>query len=408
MEICGVVQQRQSITLRIFDNVRRDGANVLVVVHSGDKQRKIVPKNLTAMYAYDFTITDTHVGAQVVEVIVDGQPISQSPIRVMVVEADCDSLYGEGSHLAPNEEGICVCAENTYDIAGTCFTSVGFFLIIVSIIFAVVGIMLFFYLGYKKKQSDSVWQINVEELHFNEPPEVIGSGTFGVVILGEYRGTKVAVKRVLPPANLIMSRRSSLTSAQSDDDDVNAEISAADDSNSLQAKVSTTSKDITIKRNVKFGHGSRSADVEAQRNANRSGSIKLGGLKSGSNRDWERLVTMNHSRVDVFKLLDAATTSVHGSGDPLAESISKRTHLLSLLPMWLRCDSHARRVKEFVVEMRMLSRLRHPCITTVMGAVVSTIVDPMLGTVPSAVPRLVVCLYRRLSHLFSFVEIFVQ
>jgi len=46
--------------------------------------------------------------------------------------------------------------------------------------------------------------------------------------------------------------------------------------------------------------------------------------------------------------------------------------------MWLRFDEHSRRVSEFVVEMRMLSRLRHPCITTVMGAVISNHVDPML------------------------------
>jgi predicted Ser/Thr protein kinase len=55
-------------------------------------------------------------------------------------------------------------------------------------------------LQYKKKQSDSVWHVSVDELHFNEPPEVIGQGGFGVVVLGQYRGTKVAVKRVLPPA----------------------------------------------------------------------------------------------------------------------------------------------------------------------------------------------------------------
>ena len=39
----------------------------------------------------------------------------------------------------------------------------------------------------------------LDELHFNEPPDVIGQGGFGVVILGEYRGTEVAVKRVIPP-----------------------------------------------------------------------------------------------------------------------------------------------------------------------------------------------------------------
>jgi hypothetical protein len=98
-------------------------------------------------------------------------------------------------------------------------------LIIFAICFLVVGIAVFFYLGYKKKQNDSIWHVQAEELTFNQPPEIIGqgkekeysndpgslqsahiltchpstSGAFGVVILGQYRGTKVAVKRVLPP-----------------------------------------------------------------------------------------------------------------------------------------------------------------------------------------------------------------
>jgi len=40
-------------------------------------------------------------------------------------------------------------------------------------------------------------QINVDELHFDGPVEVIGQGSLGVVLLAEYRGTKVAVKRAV-------------------------------------------------------------------------------------------------------------------------------------------------------------------------------------------------------------------
>ena len=48
--------------------------------------------------------------------------------------------------------------------------------------------------------SCTSFHVTPRELHFAEPPEIIGQGGFGVVVLGQYRGTKVAVKRVLPPS----------------------------------------------------------------------------------------------------------------------------------------------------------------------------------------------------------------
>lgn len=38
-----------------------------------------------------------------------------------------------------------------------------------------------------------------DELKFDDPPSILGRGTFGLVLLAEYRGTQVAVKRVIPP-----------------------------------------------------------------------------------------------------------------------------------------------------------------------------------------------------------------
>ena len=67
-----------------------------------------------------------------------------------------------------------------------------------AVIFALflVVIMLYFY-TLNRKRNDSVWLVKKEELHLGDPPEILGRGTFGLVLLAEYRGTQVAVKRAI-------------------------------------------------------------------------------------------------------------------------------------------------------------------------------------------------------------------
>jgi len=48
--------------------------------------------------------------------------------------------------------------------------------------------------------------VDVAELVFAQPVEVIGRGTFGFVIKADFRGTTVAVKRVLPPRGATVAR----------------------------------------------------------------------------------------------------------------------------------------------------------------------------------------------------------
>jgi len=59
----------------------------------------------------------------------------------------------------------------------------------------------------RRKQNEISWEINPVELQFDDPPVVIGRGTFGLVLLAEYRGTTVAVKRVLPPRSVAHEKR---------------------------------------------------------------------------------------------------------------------------------------------------------------------------------------------------------
>lgn len=53
----------------------------------------------------------------------------------------------------------------------------------------------------KLKDNDNVWVVKKDELEFDQPAEILGQGTFGLVLLAQYRGTSVAVKRVIPPCN---------------------------------------------------------------------------------------------------------------------------------------------------------------------------------------------------------------
>lgn len=58
----------------------------------------------------------------------------------------------------------------------------------------------------KRKQADSVWLVKRSELLFSDPPEVAGRGTFGLVLLAEYRGTVVAVKRYVCLSSMMVRR----------------------------------------------------------------------------------------------------------------------------------------------------------------------------------------------------------
>jgi ADP-ribosylglycohydrolase len=126
-----------------------------------------------------------------------------------------------------------------------------------------------------------------------------------------------------------------------------------------------------LKKNVKFGDTTTSGDIEPQ-------SFDKRGSMSGSNKSWECLMMAHYSDNNILKILESATASDHGSGSLLGSASKSQGILLRWMPMGLRFDEQSRRVNKFVVEMSMLSRLRHPCITTVMGAVVSNKVDPML------------------------------
>lgn len=230
------------------------------------------------------------------------------------VQRDCIHLSkctSDGNSC--NEDGVCICtnlvdyssigvgksASCILNEAKSSMLALSIALPIASLlIICVVAVLIY---ERKRNQNDSVWEVNPDELQFGEPPVIIGRGSFGVVLMAEYRGTQVAVKRVIPPKKAGTRKGGS--------GGVASETAPGNTSGaySKSQKMATSSW-----ANISFG-GSGSA------------SIPLG------------------------------TSDIKGS--KVKHSRSRTTN--SAIRRTLR--------KEFKEEMRHLSKLRHPCITTIMG-----------------------------------------
>lgn len=211
------------------------------------------------------------------------------------VERSCAQ---EGLHCGDGYQCVCspcvpieVC-DNGATIGSNCVSYAILLPVIFVPLFLLVLVGVHFYVEYNNKQADAVWVVKPDELTFGDPPKVIGQGTFGQVLLAEYRGTQVAVKRVIPP--------------QSDSETI--------------------------------GDESDDRDVEQP---------------------------------------DATC-------DPGLQSMAPQKSIMSYYRLGSLSDARHRKRKhgqlkaDFVREMRHLAKLRHPNITTAMGAVVSKGEEPML------------------------------
>ena len=209
---------------------------------------------------------------------------------------------------------------------------------------AVVGVLVacqiaYSYLAYRRRKNDEVWNVKPEELELSYPVEVIGQGAFGVVLAAEYRGTRVAIKRVISQDASKRRATSSLPIALS-----NSVAMAG----SPSASVSNDIESPETGPSTRFvGSVSNSRDTLGDSNmSDIFGGFSAGRKKSILHKWFPGWFTSEISRTNLFLL-----------GSASGASTSKST-LARILP---RCDETARREEDFKNEMRLLSRLRHPC-----------------------------------------------
>ncbi|CAJ1965359.1 unnamed protein product [Cylindrotheca closterium] len=302
--LCGAVEQGSSISFLAADNKKRHNITMRgAFLLSDDSRDDFVLDFINGTFHYDFDVSRTRVGHKVVIIEVcedDGtcREIPESPFRINVMQHDCPAQrFGTGRKA--DEWGVCVCKSSMIDIGGTCSSVINIVMVTIAVVIFLTLITVMVYVRKVKDetQNDMLWTVKHDELKFCTPTKVVGRGTFGLVLLAEYRGTQVAVKRVIPAKNRAAAFESSFRQFHPQD------------------STEQTGKD--------------SSEHTPSNNP---------GLRSGFSK-----------RVRPDKDVEMGAKA-----------------------SWEKLRSN------FVEEMRTLSKLRHPCICTVMGAVIDSKEEPML------------------------------
>lgn len=368
MSMCGEIEQTKEVVFRAIDNLKRVNPEITVIVHL-DHESILLDVQEVEPFTYGFNFTYGYEGVEILEIFFNGVQIPESPLRLKVVQRDCEVDF-PGHHYTTTDSGQCVCSADTYDVVGDCVDKQVF-----AIAGALTGVCLlailgYFYMSYRNKKADEMWQVELDELSFDDPVEVIGQGSFGIVLLGEYRGTKVAIKRAVAYngkgstakkrfKESVMGGNSMLSV-----DDVAVDISDPDGNATLDGSNDATrdieaggkSGEISTKWSDHFTLGFMTEDF-GQR-----------GARALSKWAWLfPCCAQNHRQRRRTRVQEAI----------LGNSMSSTSaYTMQVLCPWF--SERARRHHAFEAEMRVLARLRHPCITTVMGAVVARRHEPML------------------------------
>ena len=344
------------------------------------------------------------------------------------------SCPGDTIHIAES----CACPSNSVNIGGTdnC-VSYGILLssILLPLIFLLSVIFIYAWVDRKRVRADSVWAVSPKELKFDDPPEVVGRGTFGLVLLAEYRGTKVAVKRVIPPrstedqSNSRCQRRASAsmflniggrpaTISLDPSNTIEAKSRSQESSSGVDATTTTHNNEKTgsQSKNSKTDYRKTKTGFQQRRLSTENGEDGLSNWgKPAANRtldsdvfnfkdevDEEQGIFTSNNKYSSMRSITSSNSKNNIGNDKHVAFNSIQTvasHRSGVVPaskrqsnggkhkskIWSQVrsrlfhqDEYSKLKAEFVEEMRLLSKLRHPCITTVMGAVINKTSDPML------------------------------
>ena len=231
----------------------------------------------------------------------------------------------------------------------------------------------FLLLRYKARKNDEAWQVSIDELHFDDPIEVIGQGSFGVVLLAEYRGTRVAIKRAVKAKQKSGSRNASGRNASGTQPDMGSSIPSVP---SCDEAASSNEENRDVESQVQKGDESKVSSRTGSRSGSRSGGGRAGSRSKSDNYFSLRFLhdEYGQSSINLFGCWGKKKKGYRARfrdsilGESLSGSLRSKTLQARLCP-WF--DEQTIRENEFLTEMRVLARLRHPCITTVMGKCLS-------------------------------------
>jgi hypothetical protein len=330
-----------------------------------------------------------HTGLAILELSIDGVAQTTRHTFVSIVPPVCTGRDAQASlagycecptaYVASGENGDCVPGRGLVLAAavGSTVGATGLVLLIVAGVFLA------------RRRAEALWRIPNSAITFTDPPEVLGRGTFGLVVKGQYRGTTVALKRSLPmePRG---SRSGSLTSRGTS---TVASMRIRSSSGSQSGHYSLERADMQVVN----------ADVSSSVFSLRPAAASSGGFTptsltfparsgSGSNRtsvfdapavlaSVPRRQSIDEeaaTRTQPTRSLSGSASMQQTSSSVLPVACATKCGLLDeVLGIMAQRRRAASLRADFVREMRLLVHLRHPHILTVLGAVLHD-AEPLL------------------------------
>eukprot|EP00730_Choanoeca_flexa_P009273 TRINITY_DN12619_c0_g1_i11.p1 TRINITY_DN12619_c0_g1~~TRINITY_DN12619_c0_g1_i11.p1 ORF type:complete len:1792 (+),score=424.64 TRINITY_DN12619_c0_g1_i11:732-5378(+) len=372
MKYCTLIEQGEEVVFDIYDNLYPVRGQVDVTWNLHDAGSALNAEYQTGRASimtpghYQFTISTTLRGSHVMEIFTDGRDTYNSPFILAVKDKTCPNNLE-----VADASGACVCDEGASSFMGDCVETSA---LIVGIAIPVVLILLaaiLIYARIQQKKADALWTIERKEIFFDDPPENLGRGAFGMVLKGQYRGTTVAVKRVMPSRFFAASS-----------DAMFAETGSSSKLGSGSTRFASKSSGLASGRfNVGIATSrfltAALSDTEEKKKADK-GKPKRGSKsrhKSVTETELEANTKANAGTQSLsrrFRSLNqlSATLGDGGRLTRIARAIFGKSFGIRRRMAAMRDD--------FMTEMRLLSKLRHPNIVTVMGAVIDRKKEPLL------------------------------
>jgi hypothetical protein len=385
LSVCGTVEQGHSITFRAIDNKKSLNPIINARVPYGASSSGGSSKELTMyriatpldpnVFMYELTLDASGLAAGIVliEVFVDGQQIPESPFRVQVEPRDCEKVTGDSLHVA-DSSGQCVC-NSSYAVVEINNTCVSLKVLIPCILAPIILliVILILHLRWKRKRADAMWKVQPEEIVFQSPPRILGRGTFGLVLLAQYKDKKVAVKRALPliEKNAPDTQSSPEQSRSSLAKQIDTELER-----SPQGRTAALAENVLIATTTSLPPKAPCLsstqplslhDVETGKLSGDGSFRKLTQLKGKQSNSGRTLLDPCNQQIHVSRRNLVGTAQTLGDDSLIRLGFQTRRGAATSRAAGLSRARFAEQEREFIQEMRQISMLRHPCIAAVIG-----------------------------------------
>ena len=319
-------------------------------------------------------------GFALLEARAGGVALPDSPFVISIVEPVC-----VGANEEADPTGICICSagfarsgdsckllSHEINVAATIGGTVGggtlFIVTVVTLVW------------WMRVRAEAIWRIPLSAIQFADPPEILGRGTFGLVVRGTYRGTTVALKRTLPPEP---ASQAALDSSM---------VSAGAVPQHRRSHRGSSAKQLQLQQLAQFDLTIMKEDEDSTKPGHPRGSRRASAIGRGSTVSLEKVeVVLAHpmtltaeaaaasTRQDALVAAAVSSSGVAAGGFQQGEASSGSFGSSHGLFAFLRSRRRASKLRaDFVAEMRLVVHLRHPNITTVLGAVLERGTDPIL------------------------------